>query len=76
VVAFSGVEHGADGLVLVGPDHSRVRHGNLEGAGVSLQAGGYTGTPEKIAAFGSSYIVAALRDSVGAAEGCDLYGYG
>ncbi|MNK83859.1 hypothetical protein D3C87_1036910 [compost metagenome] len=27
----------------------------------------------KIAAFGSSYIVAVLRDPVGAAEGCDLF---
>ena len=71
MVAFGSIEHFPDGLVLVRPDHSRVRHGNLEGAGVSLQAGGYTGAPEKIAAFGSSY-----THPVGAAEGCDLYGYG
>ena len=36
LVAFGGAEHGADGLVLFGPDDSRVRHGDLESAGVSF----------------------------------------
>ena len=38
VVAHGGAEHGADGLVLVGPDHSRICYADLESAGLKVPA--------------------------------------